>query len=144
MSIRFVLNEKLCSGCGVCSVACSELHGIDPSRGDRPLRWILSDLDRNGMPRYRSLSCRHCANPQCVEACPVGALYREENGLVLFDPDSCLACGACESACPFEAISYTPGGVIQKCDGCIDRIRAGLQPACTRTCPTGALYWEKA
>ena len=42
-------------------------------------------------------------------------------------------------ACPFGAPSFAKTGEMQKCDGCIERVRAGLSPACAKVCPTGAL-----
>ena len=42
-------------------------------------------------------------------------------------------------ACPFGAPTFGPDGKMKKCDGCIDRIRAGLEPACVRGCTFGAL-----
>lgn len=44
-----------------------------------------------------------CANCDCVEACPVGALTREN--IVKIDNSKCLDCGACVSACEHGAIS---------------------------------------
>ena len=46
-------------------------------------------------------------------------------------------------ACRMGAIFLDPSGKIQKCDGCIERQRAGKIPACVRVCPTGALYLEE-
>ncbi len=45
---------------------------------------------------------------QCVEACPVGAITRDEkNGSPRLDTGSCLFCRACEKACPKNAIRFT-------------------------------------
>ena len=38
----------------------------------------------------------------CVEACPTGALRRED--VVVFSADDCVGCGACIDACPKGAI----------------------------------------
>ena len=40
----------------------------------------------------------------CESACPVEAIS-EKDGKRSIDPDSCIDCGSCESACPVEAIS---------------------------------------
>ena len=39
----------------------------------------------------------------CVEACPSGALERQK--LVVFYPDKCVDCGACITACKYNAIT---------------------------------------
>ena len=33
---------------------------------------------------------------------------------------------------------------MQKCNLCIERVEAGLEPACVRVCPVGALKFESA
>ncbi len=39
----------------------------------------------------------------CVEACPVGALKR--NNLIKINQEKCISCGACVDACEHDAIS---------------------------------------
>lgn len=40
----------------------------------------------------------------CEEACPVGAIYKNENGKEQIDDEKCIYCGKCMSDCPFGAI----------------------------------------
>jgi ferredoxin len=42
----------------------------------------------------------------CVEACPVGAIGSEDgvDRKLYIDPDNCIDCAACQSACPNAAI----------------------------------------
>ena len=40
----------------------------------------------------------------CENACPVGAIAKEENGLARIDFEKCISCGKCIAACPFGAI----------------------------------------
>lgn len=40
----------------------------------------------------------------CEEACPVGAIARDERGLHSINPDKCIMCGQCVRACPFGAV----------------------------------------
>lgn len=47
--------------------------------------------------------------------------------------DTCVACGACESACPVGAIAMGDGKYEINADSCID---CGT---CAGTCPTGAI-----
>lgn len=46
--------------------------------------------------------------------------------------DDCIACGACASECPVEAISEGDGKYVINADACID---CGN---CAETCPVGA------
>ena len=40
----------------------------------------------------------------CQEACPVGALSKNENGIVKIDYKKCIYCGKCVLSCPFGAV----------------------------------------
>lgn len=40
----------------------------------------------------------------CENACPVGALSKDENGIEHIDPEKCISCGQCLASCPFGAI----------------------------------------
>jgi len=41
----------------------------------------------------------------CVEVCPVDCITSDPDDRKLFiDPQSCIDCGSCETACPNEAI----------------------------------------
>jgi ferredoxin/formate-dependent nitrite reductase membrane component NrfD len=75
-----------------------------------------------------------------VEICPVGALYKREDGIVDFDPARCIGCKACLNACPYDALHIDPNeGTAAKCNFCAHRVDDGLQPACEVVCPTNAI-----
>ena len=40
----------------------------------------------------------------CEDACPVGAIKKDETGFASIDYDRCISCGKCTSACPFGAV----------------------------------------
>ncbi len=40
----------------------------------------------------------------CEDACPVGAIAKDENGHAKIDFDICINCGKCIDACPFAAV----------------------------------------
>jgi len=40
----------------------------------------------------------------CEEACPVGAIHKNEQGVIDIDFKRCISCGACVAGCPFGAI----------------------------------------
>ena len=58
--------------------------------------------------------CRDCVDSSCVEVCPISDCIVEHRptegssklpNQLFIDPDQCIDCGACEPACPWEAIS---------------------------------------
>ncbi len=110
---------------------------------------------------YMGTQCFHCDNPPCVEVCPVQATWREDDGLVVVDYDWCVGCRYCMAACPYDGRRFNwskpevpeeqinknqhylgnrmrKKGVMEKCTFCVQRSRAGKNPACVEACPTGA------
>jgi len=51
----------------------------------------------------RAAVCRKCANPPCVAACPVGALIKNNEGLIERLTMRCTGCRQCSPACPVGA-----------------------------------------
>ena len=49
--------------------------------------------------------CVDVLNRSCLEECPVDCIHEGE-GKMSIHPDECLDCGACEPACPVEAIYF--------------------------------------
>jgi len=83
----------------------------------------------------------HCGIPFCAEVCPTKAIYkRMEDGLVTVDPDRCIGCKMCLTACPFGIPQFGRDGKMKKCDFCLDRLEKGQNPACMNVCPTRALH----
>jgi NAD-dependent dihydropyrimidine dehydrogenase PreA subunit len=51
--------------------------------------------------------CINEKTKDCIDVCPVDCIYDESDELdriVYINPDECIDCGACESACPVTAI----------------------------------------
>ncbi|MBQ3494684.1 MAG: 4Fe-4S binding protein [Clostridia bacterium] len=40
----------------------------------------------------------------CVDICPVGAIFFNEDQKAEIDPKKCIKCGTCEAVCPVNAI----------------------------------------
>jgi Fe-S-cluster-containing dehydrogenase component len=83
--------------------------------------------------------CNHCANPPCVQVCPVGATFSTKDGVVLVDDRRCIGCRYCIQACPYGARYLHPQTkTADKCTFCYHRVGKGLLPACVEVCPTQA------
>ncbi len=80
--------------------------------------------------------CQHCDNAPCVTVCPTQASFQTKEGVVLVDPNKCILCGSCVTACPYAARQVNLlTKTIDKCTFCYHRVEKGLLPACVETCP---------
>jgi NAD-dependent dihydropyrimidine dehydrogenase PreA subunit len=49
--------------------------------------------------------CVDVKDKSCIEQCPVDCIYEGARALYI-NPVECIECGACEPACPMEAVYY--------------------------------------
>ena len=91
----------------------------------------------------RKDGCMHCADPGCLKACPApGAIVQYANGIVDFHEENCIGCGYCITGCPFNVPRISKKDhKAYKCTLCSDRVSVGLEPACVKSCPTGAIVF---
>lgn len=130
---RVVINIDRCIECGSCAAACYFSHAAMPAIG----------AAREG-PALLPVICRQCKAAACVDACPVEAMQRDEQGVVRRALLQCIGCGSCARGCPFGVLPNTPTRrQIAKCDLCADRTESGPSvPRCVAACPSGALSFE--
>jgi len=138
--VVFDLNVDACCACHACSIACMDQN----DSGRNPYRNAFEYEKNNPSGKFQcgyfSVSCFHCEDAPCVTACPTGCIQNDpETGLTLYDDAVCIGCRSCSMACPFGVPNYSDDGKMCKCDGCIERLRHGMEPACVRVCPTKAL-----
>ena len=49
--------------------------------------------------------CVDVKDKACVEVCPVDCIHgKDEDRMLFINPEECIDCGACEPACPVQAI----------------------------------------
>ncbi len=49
--------------------------------------------------------CIDVKDKSCVEVCPVDCIHgTDEDKMLFINPEECIDCGACEPACPVQAI----------------------------------------
>jgi tetrathionate reductase subunit B len=152
-----------CIGCGRCADACKKENKV-PLEPEYFRTWVERyvvreeretevDSPNGGIDGFPDMDddadilrtffvpklCNHCANPPCVQVCPVGATFTTRDGVVLVDDTYCVGCRYCIQACPYGARYMHPTKhVADKCTFCYHRLRKGLLPACVEVCPTEA------
>ena len=174
----YALDLGRCVGCRRCVHACVKEN--NQSR-DPQIQWIrVLELEKEKgvdleaanqyynpeeVPReghfYMPVQCHQCKNAPCVKVCPVGATWKEPDGITVIDYNWCIGCRYCMAACPYGARHFNwgepsipaedinpvthylgnrprPKGVVEKCTFCVQRTRKGLYPACAEICPTGS------
>ena len=47
-------------------------------------------------------------------------------------------------SCPYNIPRKAKDGTLAKCDMCLDRVQNGQEPACVKTCPTGAMHFGES
>ena len=136
MSKLLLVNMDKCTGCKQCALACSltKEELFDPHRG-----WIK-------VSKYEDIAlgiqllCEQCDSHPCTDACPEGALLRDEStGVITVDMEVCDGCGTCVDACIYHGIRLHPETgkpmICNLCDG---------DPYCVQHCVPGALQWVEA
>jgi molybdopterin-containing oxidoreductase family iron-sulfur binding subunit len=172
----YAFNISKCKGYRECVAGCVKENNQDRASGIQYIRIFEmegGEVDfeeasaeyQHEVPRedhfYLGTQCFQCANPPCVEVCPVAATWQEPDGIVVIDYDWCIGCRYCIAACPYWARRFNwaepevpaddvnPNqhylgnrlrrkGCVEKCTYCIQRTRKGRMPACAEACPTGA------
>ena len=161
----FVINISNCIGCGACVRACKRENSV-PSGVFKTWveRYIITDegvyvdSPKGALEGFQKVNaeirasarlsrsvpkmCNHCANPPCVQVCPVGATFRTREGFVLIDHEHCIGCGYCVQDCPYGARFINPEiKKADKCTWCYHRVKKGKLPACVVACPNKARFF---
>ena len=147
-----VANRAKCTGCQRCEVNCTLANDGDahPYMARIRVRQNVNFGDQGptddykhgdgffGLWGFKPDTCKQCADPACVNACPMKAISAAPvTGARVIDEDKCVGCGACVNACPW----HMPRVDVEKhkstkCISC---------GACVAGCPTSALRmipWE--
>ena len=137
----FEVSLDRCTGCKACVSACHSLNGLDDEEAWRDTGVIRGGRDTPGWQQTVTTACHHCADPGCMNGCPVGAYEKDaDTGIVRHLDDQCIGCSYCILKCPFDVPKYSKKrGIVRKCDMCHQRLAEGEAPACVQACPTEAI-----
>ncbi len=144
MQHGFYFDHTLCVKCHACELACKAWNEIEVGPRWREVVKIDSGTFPDVKAMNVSIACMHCGDAPCMSACPVGAISKSaDDGIVAVDGNTCIGCGFCTWACPFNAPQLSAmAGKMQKCTFCqtpgMER-GPGMPRACEEVCPTGAI-----
>ena len=166
-----------CSACVVACHAENNLpvSSEESAANGRAFHWIRVDRYYEGTfpdikVKYMPVLCQQCEEAPCEPVCPVYATYRNPEGLNVQVYNRCVGTRYCANNCPYTVrffnffapewpeplglqhnpdVSIRPGGVVEKCTFCVQRIKRAkleaadgdVQPACVQSCPAEAMVF---
>jgi molybdopterin-containing oxidoreductase family iron-sulfur binding subunit len=171
-----------CEACVVACHVENNIPLIDEEQAamGRANHWIRIDRYYEGefpnvKVKYRPVMCQQCDDAPCEPVCPVYATYQNAEGLNVQVYNRCVGTRYCANNCPYQVryfnwfdpewpeplelqlnpdVSVRPGGVMEKCTFCVQKIQRGkldakaegrpladgdVQPACVQSCPAEAM-----
>ena len=150
-SASILVDTTKCLGCRMCERACAEANGLpEPAKSVKPgeqrdtteTQWtVVNRYETESGPVNVKRQCMHCLQPACASACLTRAMYKTDEGPVIWRGDKCMGCRFCMLSCPFDVPKFeyhSANPRIQKCKMCFDRLQQGDLPACVSSCPAKA------
>ena len=135
MSKLLMVNPEKCAGCRTCELMCS----FERIKSFNPRLSAVTVLDYEAALTSVPVMCMQCDEACCLKVCPVGAISRDAEGVIVTCADKCIVCKMCVSACPLGNMSYSPTArKVFKCDLC------GGDPKCVKYCSPGAIQYVDA
>ena len=141
-------DEANCIGCQACEVHCKTNKNLGPGpapvqdhhlRSGRRRRTAAHALRVHALLPLRGPVVRQGLSDRAP--CKSGRRTASSSS----SRACCIGCKSCIAACPWGTPQWDPATrKVVKCDYCMDRIDAGLQPACVTTCVTGCLSFGLA
>ncbi len=125
MNKILIISPEKCNNCKTCESVCS----------NSAVNVITFEEAEVSVP----VMCMQCEDASCMKVCPRKAISRDENSTVVVDPNKCIGCKLCISACSLGNIHYSSRQKkILKCSLC------DSNPLCAKYCPTRAIEYVDA
>jgi len=154
------IDTTRCTACRGCQIACKNWnrngtsatkntgsHQNPPDLDENTFKLVrFSEVVTDGKLAWYFFAdqCRHCLEPPCkdsIEGYVDGGVVQDEatGAVVYLEKSKEAPFDEVRSSCPYDIPRKKADGVMVKCTLCIDRVSNGLQPACVKICPTGAM-----
>lgn len=126
--MRVKVDRHKCTGCLLCEITCSLVHGGQVQREASAIQVHLSSLEHG---HHRPVVCRQCKKMQCLKSQGKDADDARRKAFI-WEGDAQV-----KENCAFNALFAIDDKLIH-CDLC------GGDPQCVKSCPTGALALSDA
>ncbi len=151
-----LMDARRCIGCRKCESACAAENGLpipdiedtsvfEEIRDTTTSQWTVVNRYQTDVGEvYVKKQCMHCNQAGCSTACLTKAMYKTQEGPVIWRESKCMGCRFCMISCPFDIPRFEYDKAvpkIQKCILCSQRLEQGEQPACVQACPVDALQF---
>ncbi len=169
MKLGMMIDLDKCIACQACTIACKAENNVAEG-----IQWNRVMAVMDPASKYPNVKvelyprpCMHCERPPCLPVCPVSAIYKRADGIVMQDYDKCIGCRRCMAACPYgargfnyeepfkgkgyegkpnylnpdPAVAPRQANKVEKCTFCFQRVDQGKQPACIGACPSVARFF---
>ncbi len=138
-----VVNLDKCTGCYGCEIACKMENDVALGEYWNKVVEVGPFGTYPNMTRYKlPAMCQQCEDAPCVNVCPTGASYRDDDGVVLVNRELCIGCKYCMMACPYGVRSWNAEAqAVEKCTLCGQLTSQGELPACVKSCAAGARFY---
>ena len=137
------VDKEACSGCRVCEMVCSNLNCEGRNTSSLARLSVEKDYIKGD---YWTKTCHQCADPPCLEVCPVGAIHVDEQSGTfarIIDESKCIGCQQCIEACEQFFQPPRPKFDEQKKHSIKCHLCYG-DPQCVKSCPMGVLHVERS
>lgn len=146
-----LVDPTRCLQCSNCWVSCMDEHRdndwspVTAKQGEGQ-QWIRIEETEAATGEFMKLHrvpvmCQQCEDAPCMKVAKDGAVYRREDGIIIFDPVKAKGQKAIADACPYNAAFWNAELELpQKCTMCAHLLDEGRdRPRCVKACPNDAI-----
>lgn len=114
---NLIVDISRCNNCRLCFLAVKDEHigndfpGYAAAQPEHGHSWVdITRYERGSTPMteasFLPTMCNHCDDAPCIKAARDGAVWKRDDGIVIFDPEKSRGQKQLVDACPYGAVSW--------------------------------------